>query len=235
MTVNGNLLSPDEVLEPIIVARANRRNTDEGDTVMNNIVTLNHDGCPVTNSLAIAEGVDRPHKNVVELIRVNICDFESFGRVAFETRPFESAGGIQHKEVAILNEHQATLLITFMRNIGVVKEFKKRLVKAFFEMRDELNKRQIPPTEKLSRMEILQLAMQSEEERLRLEQEKALLETRIEQDAPRVEFAKQVEVAPDAISVAEAAKILGTGRKRLFAFLRREGWVTRLNEPYQPR
>ena len=40
-----------------------------------------------------------------------------------------------------MNEQQATLLITYLRNTEPVKEFKKNLVKAFFEMRDELSKR----------------------------------------------------------------------------------------------
>lgn len=90
-------------------------------------------------------------------------------------------------------------------------------------------------TPALTTMEILQLAMQSEQERLRLAAANQELEHKIEVDAPLVRFAKQVEVAPDAISVAQAAKILGTGQKRLFAYLRQIGWVTRLNEPYQAK
>lgn len=54
-----------------------------------------------------------------------------FGRVAFETRPFETAGGVQEREIALLNEGQSTLLITFMRNTERVIDFKVALVKAF--------------------------------------------------------------------------------------------------------
>ena len=39
-----------------------------------------------------------------------------------------------------LNEQQATLLITYLKNTEPVRAFKKALVKAFFEMRDELAK-----------------------------------------------------------------------------------------------
>ncbi|MFA0812449.1 phage antirepressor KilAC domain-containing protein [Microbulbifer epialgicus] len=202
---------------------------------MNNLIQVVNNQA-TTTSLAIAEGVQRPHASVIKIIRQHNDDFEAFGRVRFEIQPFETAGGTQQREVAILNEHQATTLITFMRNIGVVKEFKKRLVKAFFEMRDELTQqRQAPSVENLSRLEILQLAVQSEEERLQLEQEKHQLEHQIKEEAPRVAFAKQVEIAPDAISVAQTAKILGTGQRRLFAFLRQIGWVSRRNEPYQAK
>ena len=40
-----------------------------------------------------------------------------------------------------LNEQQATLLITYLKNTEPVRQFKMNLVKAFFEMRDELSKR----------------------------------------------------------------------------------------------
>lgn len=57
----------------------------------------------------------------------------------------------------------------------------------------------------------------------------------LEQARPAVEFANQVEALPGAISVAEAAKIIGAGQNRLFQFMRRHGWVTRRNQPYQRR
>lgn len=66
------------------------------------------------------------------------------------------------------------------------------------------------------------------------ESEQRLLAAR-EADRPKVEFAEQVEAAPDAISIAQAAKILDTGRNRLMARLREIGWVTRLGEPYQDK
>lgn len=198
---------------------------------MNSIVTLNDTGCPVTTSLAIAEGVGNPHSSVIKLIRQNTSDLEEFGNIGFEIQNSTSGAG-RPTEYAILNEQQSTLLLTYMRNNDVVREFKKRLVKAFFELAQQ---RQAPAVENLSRLEILQLAMQSEEERLRLEQEKRQLEHQLEEDAPLVAFAKQVEIAQDAISVAQAAKILGTGQRRLFAFLRQIGWVSRRNEPYQTK
>lgn len=92
-----------------------------------------------------------------------------------------------------------------------------------------------PASAQLTTIEILQIAMQSEQERLRLLTVNQELEQKIETDAPLVRFAKQVEVTPDAISVAQAAKIIGTGQKRLFAYLRQIGWVSRKNEPYQAK
>ena len=96
----------------------------------------------VTNTFIVAENAGISHRS----IRDNISkkwkdDLEEFGRLRFETAPLETAGGIQENTYYLLNEQQATLLFTFMRNSPKVIEFKKRLVKAFFAMRNELLKR----------------------------------------------------------------------------------------------
>ncbi|WP_455475738.1 Rha family transcriptional regulator [Bartonella sp. B17] len=104
---------------------------------MNNLVTINSAGIAVTTSLKIAEGVGNTHKTVIQLVRQNIKDFEEFGRVAFEMAPFKTTGGEQKRTVAILSESQATLLMTYMRNNDMVRAFKKALVKAFYELKNQ--------------------------------------------------------------------------------------------------
>jgi len=61
------------------------------------------------------------------------------------------------------------------------------------------------------------------------------LEKAVEAAAPKVAFADQVAAAPDAITLGQAAKTLGTGRNRLAAKLRELGWLTRVGEPYQDK
>lgn len=72
-------------------------------------------------------------------------DIQEFGEIAFEMRnsAFETLNGDaavatssqgRPTEYALLNEQQSTLLMTYMRNSEVVREFKKRLVKAFYEL-----------------------------------------------------------------------------------------------------
>jgi len=186
---------------------------------MNNIVSITN-GKPTISSFAIAEGVGNTHKSILQLVRLNLNDFEEFGRVAFQMRPFDTTGGTQIREVAILNEHHATLLMTFMRNIGVVKEFKKRLVREFYLLADKQ-------------------APQSFGEALRLAADQADLIERqkhaLDVAQPKVEFHDQVTQSLDTITIGEAAKILGTGRVRLFSMMRQAGWLTRNNEPYQSK
>ncbi len=92
----------------------------------------------LTTTLAIAEGTQNQHKTVIQLTRKYREDLGEFGGVAFEMRPFETTGGVQQREIALLNEPQATLLMTYMRNSPIVRQFKKRLVRAFYEMRELL-------------------------------------------------------------------------------------------------
>ena len=97
----------------------------------------------VTNTDAIAKGVGRDHDTIIKLVDRNKSDIEEFGRVGFEIRTLETNGGKQKQRVALLNEQQTTLLITYMRNNEVVRAFKKRLVYEFFSMRGELAKKKM--------------------------------------------------------------------------------------------
>lgn len=111
---------------------------------MNSLVSLSGK-TPTTTSLAIAQGVGKSHKTVLQLIRQNQPDFEEFGPLAFEMRVGNRThGGGQSTQVAILNEQQATLLMTYMRNSEKVREFKKRLVKAFYELAQQTKPKTLP-------------------------------------------------------------------------------------------
>ena len=104
---------------------------------MTNLVFIQNDQA-VTSTLVIASETGNEHRAVLQLARKYLPDLEEFGRVAFEMRPFQTAGGPQQREVAILNEPQTTLLLTYMRNSEVVRTFKKALVGEFYRMATQL-------------------------------------------------------------------------------------------------
>lgn len=102
-------------------------------------IVIIKDGDAVTTTAAIAEGTENEHASVIALVRKYQSDFEDFGRVRFEIEPFETAGGIQSREIALLDEPQSTLLLTFMRNTDIVRAFKKKLVREFWELVQQRN------------------------------------------------------------------------------------------------
>ena len=96
---------------------------------------------PYTTSEIIVECAELKHDTVQSLIRNHKDDLEVFGVFGFEIRkPSKGSLGGRPRKIYHLNEQQATLLITYLDNTKPVREFKVALVKAFFEMRDELSK-----------------------------------------------------------------------------------------------
>lgn len=92
---------------------------------------------PYTLSSIIAECTNLQHHTITKTIRKHQARFEQFGKVGFKIQATDSG---QSTKDYILNEQQATLLVTFLKNTEQVANFKTNLVKAFFEMREELSK-----------------------------------------------------------------------------------------------
>lgn len=111
---------------------------------MNAVNIIERDGDLLVSSVSLAAGSGVEHRAVLQLIGNNIADFEDFGTVAFEMRPLPQGGN--PLRVALLNEQQATLLMTFQRNTPQVREFKKVLVHTFFEMGRQLAAMAVPQT-----------------------------------------------------------------------------------------
>jgi len=118
-----------------------------------NLVSVSNDGEPRASSYVIAAGMLQQHRSILQLVRRHESLLSEFGRVAFEVQPFQTAGGTQYRDVAMLNEQQATLLISFMRNSAKVRDFKVALVKEFYRMRDALHMRDLSLWERRLRLE----------------------------------------------------------------------------------
>lgn len=101
---------------------------------MSELVLMHHNEA-MTTSLAISEGTENTHQAIMKMVRTYVGQLQEFGEVGFQIRLNPQGSPT---EFAFLNEPQATLLITFLRNSEVVVSFKVALVKAFYEMRDRL-------------------------------------------------------------------------------------------------
>lgn len=160
------------------------------------------DGDAVTTTTVIAAGTENEHASVIALVRKYQADFEEFGRVRFEIEPFETPGGVQSREIALLDEPQATLLLTFMRNTEIVRAFKKKLVREFWELVQERNRtRSSMPENYIEALEHLLASKRSEQ--LALEQRDQAIATKAEIGSRREASA----MAKASAAVREAAKL----------------------------
>lgn len=138
-------------------------------------IVIIKDGDAVTTTLAIATGCEVDHASVIKLVRTYQADMEEFGLLDFKS---ESTGG-RPTEYAFLNEQQSTLLLTYMRNTEIVRAFKKKLVREFWEMVQQRN-RPTPalPGDYISALEHLLASKRSEQ--LAIEQRDHAVATKAE-------------------------------------------------------
>jgi len=104
-------------------------------TIQNLVVVVN--GEPLAATDVIANGMKAQHASTIKLVRKHMEALTGFGDIRFEIR---KSGG-RPTEVALLNEQQAALLISMMRNSPQVLAFKVSLVREFYRMRDALQQR----------------------------------------------------------------------------------------------
>lgn len=199
---------------------------------MHEIITLNKDGVAVVDTITIAEGVQVQHKNILELIRKYLPDFEAFGPVAFETRkgkPLPQGGFAKSSEVAWLTEDQTTLLFTFLKNTEIARKLKIRLVKAFREAREEIARlQQTPALPDFTNPAIAARAWaeQYEKNQALIEQSKI--------DAPKVKWCDRVIAANEHMTITQAAKTLGYPPRKFKDYLRQIGFIyTNADTPMQ--
>lgn len=172
--------------------------------IQTQLVTLTQNNEAVTTSLAIAEGTENDHASVIKLVRNYQNDLEEFGLLRFEIRPrpVGQHGGADI-EYAILNEDQATLLITYMRNSEIVRSFKKRLVKEFRTMHNTLQS-QLPQTYTQA-LERLLLEVKAKEQ-LQIENQQQA--NKILEDQPKVDYVNDLVQADESLSIRNVTKSL---------------------------
>ena len=190
------------------------------------------DGVAVVDTITIAEGVQVQHKNILELIRKYLPDFEAFGPVAFETRkgkPLPQGGFAKATEVAWLTEDQTTLLFTFLKHTEIARKLKIRLVKAFREAREEIARLQQSP----ALPDFTNPAIAARAWAEQYEKNQTLIE-KSKRDAPKVKWCDRVIAANEHMTITQAAKTLGYPPRKFKDYLRQIGFIyTNADTPMQ--
>lgn len=129
------------------------------------LVNIKYNDC-YTNSLVIAEGTGNQHESVVRIISKYGKELKEFGKIRFTDttsknsnckkksndnhyfsdlksgNKFETRG--RKTKIYLLNEQQATLLLTLLGNTKEIVKFKVALVKEFYKMKALLLEQQTP-------------------------------------------------------------------------------------------
>jgi phage regulator Rha-like protein len=102
----------------------------------------------VISHKVLAKQTENKEKSVLDLITRNLPELEEFGMVRFKIVAIKNAKNkVNEEKTYYLNEPQATLILTFMRNNEIVKQFKIKLIKEFFKMREILKSKTSQPTQ----------------------------------------------------------------------------------------
>ncbi len=181
---------------------------------MTDLVILSGDTA-VTSTLTIADNTDSDHASVIKLVRGYAADLAEFGLLDFKS---QSSGG-RPTEYAELNEQQATLLLTYMRNSPIVRSFKKSLVRAFFEMAQKVKMRSSDPMAVLNDPLAMRGLLQTYTEKV------ISLEQTVAEQAPQVATLNRIAAADGSLCMRDAAKVLQVRPVDLRRWLVAHGWV----------
>lgn len=94
-----------------------------------------------TDSMVVADGTGYEHHTITRKIRDFTSDFEELGKIRFMDVTSTNSSGGRPTKLYLLNEPQATYLITLLENNEAVRKFKLELVKEFYRMRSFLLER----------------------------------------------------------------------------------------------
>lgn len=102
----------------------------------------------------------------------------------------------------------------------LVAGYSTKLRKAIIDRWQELEAQAANPVLALSRIDLLKLALDSEEQRLKLEGQVQVL-------APKAEALDRITLSDGSMCLTNAAKVLGVQPKKFFAWMQEHQWIYR--------
>jgi phage regulator Rha-like protein len=176
---------------------------------MNNIISITDPSVLTMSSREISDLVDSRHDKVKQsierLAERGVIDLpplgeylDSLGRTAREYK---------------IGKRDSYIIVAQLS-----PEFTARLVDRWQELEQQASN----PIANLTRIDLLKLALDSEEKRIALEH-------KVEELEPKANALDLISADTDSLTITEASKLLGVKRKDLYVRLHAEGWIYRLN------
>lgn len=108
---------------------------------MNGLVTIKGNDL-FTDSMAIANGADLEHRSIIRMVEKHQNRISKMGNIRFVDLKSVNPNGGRPTRIALLNESQATFLLTLLQNTEPVIEFKFNLTNEFIRQRRFILERQ---------------------------------------------------------------------------------------------
>lgn len=198
--------------------------------IRQNVVYKTDKGTPVTDSLKVADVFGKRHKNIMQTVRNILGSAEnSAHRQWFYESTYLDAQG-KTRPMFVMNRDGFSLLAMGLTG-ATAMQFKVAFIEQFNAMERVIREmRPATPSIPQTFAEALRLAATQAEQ---IEKQ----QRQIEADAPRVLFSHAVETSDKSVLIGELAKIIcqngvPTGEKRLFAWLRDNGFLCQYGERY---
>lgn len=197
--------------------------------IQQNMVYKTEKGTAVTDSVKVAKVFEKQHKNILKSIRNLLAQNLAASKWFHETTYTDTRGLVQ--PMFLMNRDGFSLLAMGLTGAKAM-QFKVGFIEQFNAMERVVRQvvQQTTPAIPQTFAEALRLAAAQAEQ---IEQQ----QKKIQADAPRVLFSQAVETSQDSILIGELAKIIcqngvATGEKRLFVWLRENGYLCRFGERY---
>lgn len=198
--------------------------------IQQNVVYKTDRGTPVTDSVKVAQVFGKQHKNVIQAIRniLGSAENSAHQKWFYESTYLDAQG--KARPMYIMNRDGFSLLAMGLTGAKAM-QFKVGFIEQFNAMEKVVQQvQQASPAIPQSFAEALRLAASQAEQ---IEQQKK----QIEAERPRVLFSQAVETAKQSVLIGELAKIIcqngvQTGEKRLFAWMRENGYLCQYGERY---
>lgn len=181
-----------------------------------NALVLVASGALTMSSREIGELTGSTHDNVLKTVRA----LAAKGVVSPNETPYKHPQNGQ-----TYTEFQLSYRDTMVVVSGYSVELRARIIDRW----QELEAKAVPPAApaSLSRLQLIELAMQAEQERLALEVKTTALEATVAEQAPKVEALERFAEHDGRFNTRNAAKMLGVPERKLIAWLLTHDWYYR--------
>jgi phage antirepressor YoqD-like protein len=170
------------------------------------------------SSREIAELLEKQHSHI-KVSAERLAEKSVIGTLA--VREFTHNGNTYTEY--LLNKRDSLILVA--QNSP---EFTARIVDRWQELEAQHSAPALNPAN-FSRLQLIELAMQAEQERLESEKQRQILTLEVQAMAPKVKALEQISASDDTLTMTQAAKLLGIKRDTLTHWLHANGWIYRQN------